>query len=154
MNLTQDRRDELRRNSERMMRSCSVVAPYSISPDEVLSLLDEAEGARINLSMAEANCEELERQVNKLIESCYYRTKAGKVHWKQGQWFGTSTADNTDPAAFEQAMAAIRRNAGISEDDGAGEDEVGSDDPAPESRHDWCADANCETCNRRWNHSV
>ena len=42
MSLTQNRRDELRRNSERMMGSCAVIAPYSISPDEVLSLLDEA----------------------------------------------------------------------------------------------------------------
>lgn len=59
--------------------------------------------------------DKLLHQVNKLIESCYYRTNAGKVHWKQGQHFGTSTADNTTPEAFEQAMAAIRRNAGIDE---------------------------------------
>jgi len=73
------------------------------------------------------------RQVNLLITSCYYRTKAGKVHWKQGQYFGTSAADHTQPEAYLQAMEAIRRNAGIPSDEDAGEDEEGSDDPASES---------------------
>lgn len=63
----------------------------------------------------EGKIDALAQQVNKLIDSCYYRTKAGKVHWKQGRYYGTSTADDTDPKAFEQAIAAIRRNAGIDE---------------------------------------
>lgn len=70
---------------------------------------------------------ELQKQVNALIESCYYRTKAGKVHWVQGKYFGTSIADDTDSKAFMEAIDAIRRNAGISECDVA--DDAGSDDP-------------------------
>lgn len=58
----------------------------------------------------EASC-----QVNALIHSCCYRNANGKVEWRQGNYFGTSTADDTDPESYEQAMEAICRNAGISE---------------------------------------
>jgi hypothetical protein len=75
----------------------------------------------------------LKEQVNALIDSCYYRTKAGKVHWKQGQHFGTSIADNTEPEAFLEAVRAIRHNAGIPDDDLGGEDEAGSYDPPRKS---------------------
>lgn len=92
--------------------------------------------------------DELAQQVNALIESCYYRTRAGKVHWKQGQHFGTSTADDTDPAAFEQAMAAIRHNAGISECDLGGEDEAGSDDPPRKPREEYDPYADLIEANR------
>ena len=80
-----------------------------------------------------AENESLLRQVNSLITSCYYRTKAGKLHWKQGQYFGTSIADHTQPEAYLQAMDAIRRNAGIPSDEDAREDEEVSDDLASES---------------------
>lgn len=80
------------------------------------------------------NCDKLIRQVNALIESCYYRTKSGKVHWKQGTFYGTSTYDCTHPEAFEQAIAAIRHNAGI--------DEIILDDNACE----WPGIGQCKDC--------
>ena len=41
--MTPERRNELRRQSERMLESTAVSAPYDISPAEVLELLDEAQ---------------------------------------------------------------------------------------------------------------
>lgn len=41
--MTAERRNELRRNSERMLESAAVSAPYDISPVEVLELLDESQ---------------------------------------------------------------------------------------------------------------
>lgn len=61
----------------------------------------------------EAESDTLRSQVHAIIESCYYRTQAGYVHWQQGKWFGTSVAKNTEPEAYEEAMRAIRHNAGI-----------------------------------------
>lgn len=60
--------------------------------------------------------DKLKEQVNSLIDSCYYCTRAGNVHWKQGRCFGTSIADSTDPKSFLEAMRAIRHNAGIPDD--------------------------------------
>ena len=38
-------------------------------------------------------------------------------------------------------------------DEPVGEDEEGSDDP-PDESHDWCADANCPICNRRFSDAL
>jgi len=37
------------------------------------------------------------------------------VCWKQGDYFGLSSAADSDSAAYEEAIAAIRSNAGIDE---------------------------------------
>ena len=50
---------------------------------------------------------------DKMIDSCWYRTKAKKIHWKQGRYFGTSIADYTTTEAYIEAMNAIRHNAGL-----------------------------------------
>lgn len=75
--------------------------------------VDELDALRAENERLRSAGLELQRQVNSLIESCYYRTNAGKVHWFQGRHFGTSIADNTDSKAFLEAFAAIRHNAGI-----------------------------------------
>ena len=58
----------------------------------------------------------LQKEVNALIDSCWYRTKARKVCWRQGKHFGVSEADYTSADAFLEAIHAIRYNAGISPD--------------------------------------
>lgn len=68
--------------------------------DEKILLLQE----QVNTLAAERN---------KLIDSCWYRTKARKIHWIQGRYFGTSIADYTETAAYIEAINAIRHNAGL-----------------------------------------
>lgn len=76
--------------------------------DRILSLEEQVATLR-------AENDRLREQVNKLLDSCWYRTRTGHVAWKQGASFGVSTAKHTEPAAYEQALEAIRRNAGIDE---------------------------------------
>ena len=70
----------------------------------------------------------MKADMDKVIQSCYYRTKAGFVHWKQGESFGTSVAKNTEAAAYEEAIAAIKNNAGVETDYGDDEDSELSDE--------------------------
>lgn len=55
-------------------------------------------------------------QLDKMILSCYFRTKAGYLHWQQGSYFGTSTHKNTEAEAYLEAIGAIRHNAGLDAD--------------------------------------
>lgn len=76
--------------------------------DRILSLEER-------LQALEKDNDALREQVNRLLDSCWYRTHAGYVAWRQGTSFGVSTVKNTEPEAYEQALSAIRRNAGIDE---------------------------------------
>lgn len=76
-----------------------------------------------------ARIEELELQRDAVITSCYF-TRRGRVHWNQGQWFGTSIANELDPEAYIEAMRAIRENAGLPAD--GPRDSEPNPQPAPE----------------------
>lgn len=55
----------------------------------------------------------LEDEKQRLIDSCWYRLKSGKIQWKQGRNFGTSFHTETDYKSYLEAFDAIKRNAGI-----------------------------------------
>lgn len=75
---------------------------------------------RVALARAEAERDAAILAVGKLIDSCWYRTHSGKVAWKQGIYLGISVADIDDERSYLEAIRAIRRNAGLPEDDELG----------------------------------